>query len=238
MKKHFLVIDTETSMGGRVADFGAVIVDKRGTVLNCCGVLVREVYRDADDELFHLPDAGEFSRDRLATRRNRYSKMLEDGRRMLASVPAINRWLAQALAQYRPILTAYNLPFDLRACDNTGINLSLFADRFCLWSASCVWIEKGPRRKRAYLNYVLERHAFNAPTAQGNMTFHRKADTVAGFINPALPPEPHTALEDARDYEACTILPRIVRDLKKDEYMLAEPPQWRDAIVSENFKPR
>tara|TARA_B100001029_G_C14779135_1_gene295514 strand:- start:294 stop:515 length:222 start_codon:yes stop_codon:yes gene_type:complete len=29
-----------------------------------------------------------------------------------------------------------------------------------------------------------------------------KAETVAMFIDPTLPPEPHTALEDARDYES------------------------------------
>lgn len=237
MKKFFLVVDTETAMSGRVADFGAVVVDKIGTVYASCGVLVREVYTDASDELFHLREAGYFSRDRLADRRAAYDEMLADGRRMLASVPAINRWLAQAAAHYRPTLTAYNLPFDLDKCASTGIDLEPFPRRFCLWAAACAWIDSGPRRKRSYLAHVLQRHAFNAPTAQGNMTFQRKADTVASFIAPELPPEPHTALEDARDYEGRVILPRVLRDLKQAEYMGARAPVWSDALVRDHFKP-
>jgi hypothetical protein len=237
MRKHFLVVDTETSMSGRVADFGAVIVDKVGNVHASCGVLLREVYADENDELFHLAKDPVFSHDRLATRRSAYSAMLADGRRMLASVPAVNRWLAQALAHYQPVLTAYNLPFDLRVCDATGIDLEPFLERFCMYAAACEWIKSGPRRKRRYLDHVLARHAFNAPTKNGNMTFHRKADTVASFINPELPPEPHTALEDARDYEGRVILPRLLRDLKRSEYMEAPAPNWKDAIVSNNFRP-
>lgn len=237
MKKFFLVVDTETAQSQRVADFGAVIVDKLGNVHASCGVMVREVYADENDELFHLADGGVFATERLGQRHAAYAEMLADGRRMLASVPAINRWLAKAAVQYRPVLTAYNLPFDLDKCERTGIDLEPFLERFCLWAAACVWIHEKPRRKRRYLAHVLDRHAFNAPTALGNMTFHRKADTVASFIAPDLPPEPHTALEDARDYEGRVILPRIVRDLKATDYMTASAPVWRDALVKDHFKP-
>ena len=237
MKKFFLVVDTETAMSQRVADFGAVIVDKAGNIHASCGVMVREVYADPDDQLFHLADGGVFATERLGARRDAYAAMLSDGRRMLASVPAINRWLAKAAAQYRPILTAYNLPFDLDKCERTGIDLEPFAERFCLWAAACAWIAEKPRRQRRYLAHVLDRHAFNAPTALGNMTFQRKADTVASFIAPDLPPEPHTALEDARDYEGRVILPRIVRDMRAADYMTASAPTWKDALVKEHFKP-
>lgn len=237
MKKFFLVVDTETAMSQRVADFGAVIVDKAGNVHASCGVMVREVYADRDDELFHLADGGVFATARLGARRDAYAAMLADGRRMLASVPAINRWLAKAAVQYRPTLTAYNLPFDLDKCERTGIDLEPFGERFCLWAAACAWIAEKPRRQRRYLAHVLDRHAFNAPTALGNMTFQRKADTVASFIAPDLPPEPHTALEDARDYEGRVILPRIVRDMRAADYMTASAPTWKDALVREHFKP-
>jgi len=237
MKKFFLVVDTETTMTHRVADFGAVIVDKAGNVHASCGVMVREVYADRDDELFHKKDGGHFATERLQARRKLYGAMLADGRRMLASVNAINRWLAKAATQYRPILTAYNLSFDLDKCARTGIDLEPFAERFCMWNAACAWIDEKPRRLRRYRAHVLGRHAFNAPTKKGHMTFHRKADTVAAFICPDLPPEPHTALEDARDYEGRVILPRIVRDMKPADYMNAKAANWRDAQVKDHFKP-
>jgi hypothetical protein len=237
MKKHFLVVDTETTLSGKVVDFGAVVVDKAGNVQASCGVMVREIWTDPLEELFHVKDGGHFSAESVERRRSAYTEMVADGRRMVASVPAINRWLAKAAAQYRPILTAYNLPFDLDKCAKTGIDLEPFAERFCLWAAACAWIAEKPRRQRRYLAHVLGRHAFNPPTAQGNMTFHRKADTVAAFIAPDLPPEPHTALEDARDYEGRVILPRIVRDMKASDYMEASAPNWRDALVKEHFKP-
>jgi hypothetical protein len=239
MKKYFLVVDTETTRQNRVVDFGAVIVDKAGSVHASCGVLVREVWNDDGDELFSLRDAdGVFSDARIPERRANYRAMIADGRRMVASVPAINRWLAKACAQYRPILTAYNLAFDLDKCARTGIDLEPFESRFCLWAAACAWISARPRRQRRYLRHVLDSHAFNAPTPHGNMTWHRKADTVSRFIAPDLPPEPHTALEDARDYEARVILPRIVKDMKRDEYMEAPAPDWRDALVRDWFQPK
>lgn len=238
MKRHYLVVDTETTRANRVVDFGAVVVDRAGLVVAACGVMVREVWNDPEDELFSLRDAdGIFSDARIPERRANYRAMIADGRRMVASVPAINRWLSKAAAQYRPVLTAYNLPFDVDKCARTGIDLEPFAERFCLWAASCAWIHAKPRRTRRYLRHVLARHAFNAPTAHGNMTWHRKADTVASFLAPELPPEPHTALEDARDYEARVILPRILRDMKRAEYMEAPAPNWKDALVRDHFRP-
>ena len=47
-----------------------------------------------------------------------------------------------------------------------------------------------------------------------------KADHVAQFVDPTLPPEPHTALEDARDYEA-PILYRIIHTPQSMKQILA-----------------
>lgn len=238
MKKFFLVVDTETTMGARVADFGAVVVDKRGIVHDSLGALVREVYMDPEDELFHHADPGPFTKKNLRKRRAAYGTMLQDGRRMLASVPAINRWLAQVQARFAPTLTAYNLPFDLDKCQRTGIDLEPFQNRFCLWAASCLWLGASKRRWKAFRWHILEHHLFNAPTAYGNMSFHRKADAVASFIAPDLPPEPHTALEDARDYEGRVILPQVVNALKVSEYMGAPHPDWRQVQVRDWFVPK
>ena len=47
-----------------------------------------------------------------------------------------------------------------------------------------------------------------------------KADHVARFIDPTLPAEPHTALEDARDYEA-VILHSIIHNPNSREQLIA-----------------
>ena len=55
-------------------------------------------------------------------------------------------------------------------------------------------------------------------TAGGKVS--AKADHVARFLDPTLPDEPHTALEDARDYEA-VILHSIIHNPKSREQLIA-----------------
>jgi len=235
-KKTFLIVDTETTQTEKVADFGAIIVDKQGNILAQCGALVREYYLDADNHpLFHSRDADPlWGRANLPKRYANYEAMLRNGSRMLATVPAINRWLAKAAVQYRPVLTAYNLAFDKGKCRNTGIDLDIFPDRFCLWHAAAAkW-----GHTKAFKQFVLDTVGFNKPTALGNMTYHTNAEIMARFVlgMPDLPDEPHTALEDAIDYE-CPILTAIVRNTPVADYMNPPPYNWRAYQVKEHFRP-
>ena len=126
----FLTVDTETTMGQKVADFAAVVTDKHGTILTQCAVLVAGVYDNSKDELFHCADAGELWNKRgLEKRRKNYGNMLDKGARMMATPEAVNRWLTQAQKTYKPYLTAYNLQFDVGKSRNTGIDLDQFSDR-------------------------------------------------------------------------------------------------------------
>jgi hypothetical protein len=43
-KDYYLIIDTETTMSDKVADFGAVVVDRKGNIQTQCGVLVNGVF--------------------------------------------------------------------------------------------------------------------------------------------------------------------------------------------------
>lgn len=235
-KKTFLIVDTETTQTEKVADFGAIVVDKQGNILAQCGALVREYYLDADNHpLFHSRDADPlWGRANLPKRYANYEAMLKNGSRMLATVPAINRWLAKAAVQYRPVLTAYNLAFDKGKCSNTGIDLDIFPDRFCLWHAAAAkW-----GHTKAFKQFVLDVVAFNKPTALGNMSYHTNAEIMARFVlgMPDLPDEPHTALEDAIDYE-CPILTAIVKNTPVAEYMNPPPYNWRQFQVKEHFRP-
>jgi hypothetical protein len=233
-KKFFLIIDTETTQTNMVADFGAVIVDKAGNIHKEIGILVGNFFSDRENHpLFHVyGDANDvFSKASLPARYERYEQMLQDGKRYLASVNAVNKWLAQAKTQYNPVLTAYNLAFDLDKCAKSGIVLDYFEDRFCLWYAAA---QKWGRSK-AYLRFALRNHFFGNRTKGGHMGVQTKADRMAKFLSgDTLPDEPHTALEDARDYEAL-ILRELVKNTPPKIYMDPAPYSYRDFALRDLY---
>jgi len=225
-KQYFLIVDTETTINNTVADFGAVVCDRQGNVVKSIGILVRDHF-DAM-ELFYTPEAGFWGKQGAEKRRAHYVDMLNTGSRTMGSVGAINRWLEKVNALYAPSLTAYNLPFDVDKCRNTSIDLNMFSDRFCLWAASVGNICKTKKFKQ----FALENHAFNNVTQHGNMTLKTNAEIVAGFISGVFVEEPHTALEDAIDFEL-PILKSIVA--KKGWKEKIESYSWRDFQVKDNF---
>lgn len=237
-RKYFLIIDTETTQTDKVADFGAVLCDKQGNVISECGVLVREYYLDKTNHpLFHVKGDADplWGQANLPRRYADYDNMLVNGSRMLATVPAINSWLAKVNAKYRPITTAYNINFDLGKCRNSGIDLDIFQTKFCLWYASAnKWMHT-----REYRQFILDNVAFNPPTKFGNMSFQTKAEPMARFVlgDPSLDDEPHTALEDAKFYEL-PILKKLVNTTSPSIYLNPKPITWRDVQVKDWFKPK
>ena len=232
-RKYFLIIDTETTQDGKVADFGAVVCDKRGNIHHEAGVLVKEFYFDrVEHPLFHIfGDANDhFSKATLPRRYAAYDAMIDNGTRVAASVAGVNKWLAKVQAKYSPVLTAYNLAFDLDKLNNSGIITDGFTDRFCLWHAAAhKW-----GRSRDYLNFALANHYFGNRTNGGHMGVQTKADRMAKFLQPGLPDEPHTALEDARDYERL-ILTALVKNTPPSVYMNPPSYNWRDFALRDLF---
>ena len=226
-KQFFAILDTETTIADTVADFAIIIVDRNGLVHNQCAVMVKNHYNDI--ELFHDKNANDiWGYEGLSKRKLQYAKMVENGSRMIASVSAINSWIDKAIGKYNPILTAYNLAFDLSKCENTGINLHGFNSKFCLWQAAVGNI----CNKKAYKQFCVENHLFNKPTNKGNMTMKTNAEVVCGFINNNLLTEPHTALEDARDFEL-PILTNIIK--KKNWQEKIKGYNWADFQVKDHF---
>jgi hypothetical protein len=67
------------------------------------------------------------------------------------------------------------------------------------------------------------------------MTFKTSAESVCGFIQGEFRAEPHTALEDARDFE----LPILVKILRtKDWRSKVEAYDWRKFQVKDHYIPR
>jgi hypothetical protein len=236
-KKYFVIVDTETTQTDLVADLGIVVCDKQGNIEREYGLMVGEVYCNRETHpLFHVyGDANDvFSKASLPGRYSRYDQMIKDGRRMVATVPAINSLLAKIAVKYRPVLTAYNLAFDTGKCANTGIDLGMFDSRFCLWHAAAQkW---GSRRD--FLAFALENGYFGNRTKTGHVGVQTKADVMAKFLLGAgLADEPHTALEDARDYER-PILAALVKGTPVSEYMNPTPYNYRNFAARNLYQPK
>ena len=235
-KQYFLVLDTETTQSDHVADFGAVIVDKKGKVYSSISVLVDGIYGNENHPLFFDPASkdGIWSKKSRKRREENYDRHLLNGTRMLASVSAINKWLVTARLTYPNIIwTAYNSAFDLNKCSNSGIDLSVFgSNTFCLWQAAYTQFA----HTKKFRNFCLGIHAFNPPTKYGNMTYKTNAETMARFVlnNPTMPDEPHTAFEDL-DYEV-PILLKLLK-LRSTKWILESPKayNWRAMQVRDNF---
>jgi len=216
MRHYYLIVDTETTQRGTVADFGAVIVTKQGEIVEQFGAMVLGHFGKLP--LFSDPsaDPDAFWSEQSAYRRAKnYDDMLESGERSISSPALINQWLAGIKARYNPTLTAYNLAFDLGKCRNTRINLGIFGSRFCLMKAA--------KRKigvlACYQDFCKARGLLTAKLRKPSMT----ADAMAKYIadteySGSLADEPHTALEDARDYEAM-ILAYILRDTTRAQLL-------------------
>jgi hypothetical protein len=226
-KQFFAILDTETTINNTVADFAIIIVDREGKIYNQCAVLVAGHY--GTHELFHDKAANDiWGYAGLEKRKTAYVNMLDNGLRMVASIAAINRWINQAVGKYNPQLTAYNLSFDKLACLNTDIDLSGFTQEFCLWQAAVGNI----CNKKQYREFALQNHAFNKPTKNGTMTFQTNAEIVCGYIVGEFITEPHTALEDARDFELPILKAIIAKRNWRDNI---KPYNWRDFQTKDWF---
>lgn len=224
---YFLIVDTETTCEDTVADFGAVVCDHKGNIVADYAAMVSGQFDRV--ELFYSAAVKSWSRDAARAKRERYNQMIDDGFRCWANAAHINRWLAAVNQRYNPTLTAYNLAFDMGKCANTGIDLVQFTDKFCLWYAAVGNV----CNQKKYRQFVVENHLFNAPTEKQNMTFQTNAEAVYGFINGAVVAEPHTALEDARDFELPILKTIMQKKLWRDNIRAYN---WKDFQVCDHFR--
>ena len=212
MRHYYLIVDTETTQRGTVADFGAVLITKQGEIVERFGAMVLNHFGSLP--LFSdptAPDSALWSEQSAKRREKDYYSMLDTGERSISSVGLINQWLTGINARYAPVLTAYNIAFDLGKCRNTRIDLGIFAQSFCLMKAA-----------KRQIGTLAEYHDFC--NANGLLTAKLRnpsmtADTMAKFIlGLSLADEPHTALEDAQFYEA-PILTKILESVTRKQLM-------------------
>ena len=212
MRHFYLIVDTETTQRGTVADFGAVLITKQGEIVERFGAMVLNHFGSLP--LFAdvtAPDSALWSEQSAKRREKDYYAMLESGERSISSVGLINQWLSGINARYAPVLTAYNLAFDLGKCRNTRIDLGIFAQSFCLMKAA----KRQIGTLAEYHNFCIVNDFLTAKLRKPSMT----ADTMAKFIfGLSLADEPHTALEDAQFYEA-PILTKILESVTRKQLL-------------------
>ena len=212
MKHYYLILDTETTKKQTVADFGAVIVTKQGEIVERFGAMVlghfgkMPLFADAT-----APDSALWSEQSARRREKDYYSMLDTGERSIASPALINQWLVRVNAQYAPVLTAYNLAFDLGKCRNTRIDLGIFGQSFCLMKAA----KRQIGTLAEYHDFCHDNRFLTLALRKPSMT----ADTMAKFIlGVSLEDEPHTSLEDAQFYEA-PILTKILESVTRKQLL-------------------
>ena len=212
MRHFYLIVDTETTKRNTVADFGAVIVTKQGEIVERFGAMVlghfgkMPLFADAT-----APDSALWSEQSARRREKDYYSMLDTGERSIASPALINQWLVRVNAQYAPVLTAYNLAFDLGKCRNTRIDLGIFGQSFCLMKAA----KRQIGTLAEYHDFCHDNRFLTLALRKPSMT----ADTMAKFIlGVSLEDEPHTALEDAQFYEA-PILTKILESVTRKQLL-------------------
>ena len=212
MRHFYLIVDTETTKKQTVADFGAVIVTKQGEIVERFGAMVlghfgkMPLFADAT-----APDSALWSEQSAKRREKDYYSMLDTGERSIASPALINQWLVRVNAQYAPVLTAYNLAFDLGKCRNTRIDLGIFGQSFCLMKAA----KRQIGTLAEYHDFCHDNRFLTLALRKPSMT----ADTMAKFIlGVSLEDEPHTSLEDAQFYEA-PILTRILESVTRKQLL-------------------
>ena len=209
-REYFLIVDVETTITDKVADFGGVVCDRNGKIYGSIAVMVGNVFH-VDKLFYDSKAAGIWSEASVIKRTANYDSMIENGTRSIASVNAINRWLHNVKGKYNnPTLLAYNIAFDLGKCRNTQIELDIFDNKVCIWAMAVGNI----CNTRPYKQFALDNHLFNNRTDKGNMTYKTDAESVTGFLSGGLTSEPHTSIEDIIGYE----IPTMVHIMKKRKW--------------------
>lgn len=228
-KQFFLVMDCETTIENHIADIACVVYDRQGKIHAQMAVLLREFF--TTEELFYNVNAvGIWSKQYAKEKRSMYERYLVEGHRMLASVNAVNCWLAKAVGQFPGITwTAYNKAFDADKAKKSGVNMEQFTSSFCLWHAAVGNI----CNSKAYKTFALENHLFTNVTEKTKAcSISTTAESVTSFLNGSVLVENHDALGDVIDFEG-PILNHIIN--KRGWKEKITPYNYRDFQVKNHF---
>ncbi len=128
MTNFYLLVATEQAETNKTIAFSAFIIDHKGEIQEKVEVLVREFFLDKRKHPFRIENSNR-NRKAMALRKIKYDEcvaMIADGRRMLASVNAINKWLSAMLSKYNPLIVGGDINEERTVLNFSGIDVSIF----------------------------------------------------------------------------------------------------------------
>jgi len=229
-RRYFLLVDTETTAENTVFDFGYLLVDRQGSIVEKAGYILAETM---GSDLFFLRDDPKWTAKAAKAKKARYREMYRCGLRTLRTVQQVNADLVRIVTEYDPVMTAYNLDFDLKACAATRIELG-FSLMFDLWAAAAARI----CTTRNYRKWLLQTHGFTPRSKHGFMSMKTSAEYVGSYVRGLDRPdvEPHTAVEDLEFFEL-PILRQLLKARRSYGWLMDNPkPDHRNFQVRDFYR--
>lgn len=192
------IIDTETvnknaefgfnANGNLVFDLGVVVWTTDGTIVESYNAIVKEVWEDPTAMKNYV-----FSQDKL----NWYKKEIAEGRLLVKPMKDVAAEMRTLYKKYKnPILSAYNVTFDIRAIKDTAIELK--AGLVFDFDGAEVWdiYHMACQALKGNDNFITACVDNGFVTEKGNIK--ATAESVYSFIHSDYTfIEDHTALSDA-----------------------------------------
>jgi DNA polymerase III epsilon subunit-like protein len=223
----YVIIDTETTSYDRAFDIGLVLTDLQGNILvkngkpRAVGYMVSEIWEGLASQedvvkitkenekrrllglpLFEVPESVYYDNSELwgINTINRRLTTFDHLPRRIEKTEFIKGVINSIInSGYIPV--AYNAKFDKEKLENTGIRINGWLD---LWGLSTQTLRKDTVLTARYVTKMLHTvRGVRESSRYGVLpTIATSADLIYHFlIDDKAPEEPHTALEDAMDYE-------------------------------------
>lgn len=221
-KKHYMVLDTETTSTARIPfDIAFTIIDRNGNVIEQVNYLVGEVFNSWMGR--HLLTFDDFSKNKI----EKYLNFMRSNNAIIADFAVIREKMRQYIKKYNCTVVAYNAKFDYDCLTNFAQSLgfkNFFKDSTEIWDlwniALSVLVDS-----RNYVKFCLDNEFTNE---KGNLK--SSAEVVYRFITKNVDfVESHTALDDT-EIEAAILAKCLKRHKKMNTEFVGQVfrhPVWK-----------
>ena len=223
MKKHYMVLDTETASTSRAPfDIAYTIIDRKGNVIEAANYFVSEIFNSPLGK--HLVSFDDFSRNKSKF----YFDHAATHAEMVQPFATIQKRLQQAVKKYNCVVVAYNAEFDYKALNNFSTSLECGETFFTteteiwdLWNIALYTL----CNSRRYVKFANEN---DFTSDKGNIK--TSAEVVYRYITQDIEfVEAHTALADT-EIEAAILTACLKRKKKLETNFVGQVfrhPIWK-----------
>ena len=229
IKKHFMILDTETTSTARIPfDIAYTIIDRKGNIVEQKNYLTADVFNSPLGQ--HLLMHDDFSKNKM----HKYVEMMKAGL-PTTYFAAIREEMRATIKKYNCIVVAYNAKFDYESLTNFAMSLgfkNFFKDSTQVWDlwniALSVIIDS-----RNYVKFCKDNKFTNE---KGNLK--SSAEVVYRFITKNTDfVESHTALDDT-EIEAAIMTKCLKRHKKMNTDFVGQVFRnqvWKTRCKAQSF---